>query len=762
MCLRLSLIAALALGCSSAFAVPLTLEYSVSGTGPPYTYNFRLVLDNHDNSWAAGQGWLGLAFGLSLAPPVFATWQTDVASYPVGPWTSPGWAGASGPGGQYSGPGFLSGGNYWIPNAIGDDITWFGTADTFVDEPSMLWLTGSITGGAVQPWLEPAVRVGDWLAVTPVAGAVVEAPPTATGGADGFAIGSFEIISHDSPSALTNVSLMASGTGDDSTAFSEVGLFVDMNSNGAFDPGVDQRFGQVYSAYPLDDGVLAFTDTLNFAANDAKTLLVVAKLNGPTLAGFGETFNTAVSAIIATGGTHSGLPTAVVPGIHIHAPTLTVAAPAGVTQNVAANEKGPGGNGLTVATFMLTNNNIGTADLASIAISATGSLDDTASLTLVALYEDTNGNNNHDMADAAYGSPVAAFPADDGTLTFTQAGTFAQGQSRRYFVVIKLGGAYAPGGSQFHTRVEAVGVTQPTESAGAPGGYMNGVIILPNAPELEVSRTGPVGNGGVDLLNSPAAGATLTLNYALTNSGTDWLSLSLPVAAPVVLYNCTAVIIQQPAFADIVPTAALNLVIELTPLTPGAFACEVTINSNDPAGAYAWQISGTAVSGAPNMVIERSGVVLNGGTDPLGGMPTGEIRSVSYTIRNTGSAALNLAGLPAVTAGPNTSVAALGNNPGLNIGPGATTIFRVDYSVSGPGAFEISISIDSNDPANNPYTWTATGTAANSPGGDGGSDNGDGGCSTGHTAGGIAPVWLLAIFGAAAAARRRREPARIR
>lgn len=305
------------------FAVPLTLEYDVSGAGPPYTYDFRLVLDDNDCSWAGGQGWSGVSFGMSQSPVVFASWQTDGSSYPVGPWTSTGWTGVTlgGSGVSYSGPCFLHSNQFWVPSAVGDYLSWSGTADVILNDGELLWLTSQITqGGAAYAWLIPARRVGDYLRVEPVAAAAVDVRALETGSGDGFMMGSFKVVSHSDPAVMTIVYMSASGTGDDSNAFSEIGLFVDVNANGAYDPGIDRRFGQAYPAWPADNGALTFTDVANpvtLAANSEVTMLVVAKLNGPVPATVHQTFNTVVNGIGATGHAHTGMPTAAIPGCKI-------------------------------------------------------------------------------------------------------------------------------------------------------------------------------------------------------------------------------------------------------------------------------------------------------------------------------------------------------------------------------------------------------------------------------------------------------------
>ena len=50
-----------------AGATPLGLNYSVTSLGSWYNYDFELILDNNDGSWAAGQGWNWLIFGDQVA-----------------------------------------------------------------------------------------------------------------------------------------------------------------------------------------------------------------------------------------------------------------------------------------------------------------------------------------------------------------------------------------------------------------------------------------------------------------------------------------------------------------------------------------------------------------------------------------------------------------------------------------------------------------------------------------------------------------------
>jgi hypothetical protein len=144
----------------------------------------------------------------------------------------------------------------------------------------------------------------------------------------------------------------------------------------------------------------------------------------------------------------------------------------------------------------------------------------------------------------------------------------------------------------------------------------------------------------------------------------------------------------------------------------------------------------------PAINVQRGANIANGGADALGSGSTGSIRSATYTVQNTGSGVLTLGGTPNVTAGANVTAVSVTTPPALAINAGGSTTFVVEYTVTAPGAFDFGVSIDSDDPVNDPYTWAATGTA-NAPGGNGdGGGEDSGGCSTGGQSG---YWWLPAL-----------------
>jgi hypothetical protein len=140
----------------AGIATPLRMDYTVNPSGSGYAYEFRLILDNHDNTWAAGQGWSWIIFGDRLsATSVIHDFAADVGTFPLGPFVSLGLSG-----GGHNGPTFQPVvGAYWTPSAVGEFLQWSGTSSGFLDAGQMLFSSLNVTGGASWVEFEPAHRV---------------------------------------------------------------------------------------------------------------------------------------------------------------------------------------------------------------------------------------------------------------------------------------------------------------------------------------------------------------------------------------------------------------------------------------------------------------------------------------------------------------------------------------------------------------------------------------------------------------------------
>lgn len=131
----------------SSMATPLSLDYSRTAVSPDlYHYNFTLSLNNHDNSWGAGQGFGWLIFGdahYGSSTPL-TNFKMDAGVFPVGPWTY-----LSTSGGGHNGPTFGYVLSQWVPTVVGESLVWSGTSSADVAQGNLLFSTIYNANGAV-------------------------------------------------------------------------------------------------------------------------------------------------------------------------------------------------------------------------------------------------------------------------------------------------------------------------------------------------------------------------------------------------------------------------------------------------------------------------------------------------------------------------------------------------------------------------------------------------------------------------------------
>ena len=109
--------------------------------------------------------------------------------------------------------------------------------------------------------------------------------------------------------------------------------------------------------------------------------------------------------------------------------------------------------------------------------------------------------------------------------------------------------------------------------------------------------------------------------------------------------------------------------------------------------------------------MERRGgaAIADGGSQNFGTVESGNTASVSFTIRNTGTA--NLTGLTTFIDGADPFEFTVSTEPAAPVSGGNSTTFTVDFSPFSDGTKTAVLHIASNDPNENPYDITLTGTS---------------------------------------------------
>jgi hypothetical protein len=310
---------------------------------------------------------------------------------------------------------------------------------------------------------------------------------------------------------------------------------------------------------------------------------------------------------------------------------------------------------------------------------------------------------------------VVTAPANVELSQTGAAGTYANAQT-----LTQTGGSV---NATIHARI----------TAAAPVGAVSGNITHTStgATQQNLAVTGTV---TVPPPTITLGGATPPLALGTVFQGTAGTPVSYTVSGA----NLTAdIVVTAPANVEISQTGAAGTYATAQTLTQAGGVVNATIHARIAASAAIGAVSGNithvsttasqnmAVSGtvnptAPDMAVTRSAAaVADGGTDALGNRPFGVASSLTYTIANSGTAALSLSGMPPVvaTAGTNCSVLVTAQPTPTSVAIASTVTFTVEVTPTAAGAFDFTVSIANNDTGagKNPYNWTASGTGVTAP-----------------------------------------------
>ncbi|MCL4729708.1 MAG: choice-of-anchor D domain-containing protein, partial [Planctomycetes bacterium] len=365
--------------------------------------------------------------------------------------------------------------------------------------------------------------------------------------------------------------------------------------------------------------------------------------------------------------TCSGNAVAPAPKMEVHRPTYNMIPPGG-TDNVGAQ---PAGNALNLTYTIF---NTGSADL-----TLTGS-------PMVQLAGPVNCT-----AQVTSQPPVTTLPGGGWSMTFGVSITPAT-TGQPFSVNLSI-----PSNDTART-------PYPLTISGTAGSASG-------APEIDVLRGTSIASGGTDNVGSQTAGVQSTLSYTVSNAA-GTAALNLTGTPPVALSNQSNVTVSvqaQPA-ASVAAGASTTFTLAFTPGT-GAFGFRITIANNDSnENPYIINVSGSgsAVS-APEIDVQRAGTpVASGATDALGTLAAGSAAGFSYTVLNTGNAALTPGSVN--VSGQSNCTVTVTAQPAASVAAGASTTFTISVTPAAAGAFAAQLSLASNDPDENPYIINLSGT----------------------------------------------------
>ena len=249
------------------------------------------------------------------------------------------------------------------------------------------------------------------------------------------------------------------------------------------------------------------------------------------------------------------------------------------------------------------------------------------------------------------------------------------------------------------------------------------------APEIRIDYgTTEIGDGsttinvlplGTDFQSTPL-NTTVQRQFTIRNTGTSTLNIN---TATFSVGNANNEFTFVPSIdGTTVPAGdTRNLIIMFTPTVLGTSSATVSITSDDAdESPYTFDIEGTGGVAAPQnnpdiRIIGNGNIITNGDTSPatsdwtdFGSVIESVAKVTDFTIVNDGSGDLNLTGAGVtitgstdfvITSQPSTSSPIETNN----------NILRITFTPSGTGLRTATISIASDDPNDNPYTFAIQG-----------------------------------------------------
>jgi len=212
---------------------------------------------------------------------------------------------------------------------------------------------------------------------------------------------------------------------------------------------------------------------------------------------------------------------------------------------------------------------------------------------------------------------------------------------------------------------------------------------------------------GVEIAATPNIGGTCNSNNVLATHFTPNLAAS-----------GTAINLVSGSGYGLAASASCTITVDVTATTSGskvnttgALTSTETPSSTDTASDTL-----TVNTATPEINVERPALttIADGNTDAQGSVAAGAGTTITYTVRNTGTATLNVTNITSASAS-NVTVNNITPTSFTVASGGGTTTFDVTYTVTGAGGFSFELDITNDDTDEGNYDIIVSGTGVTAP-----------------------------------------------
>ncbi|MBK1814274.1 choice-of-anchor D domain-containing protein [Luteolibacter yonseiensis] len=241
---------------------------------------------------------------------------------------------------------------------------------------------------------------------------------------------------------------------------------------------------------------------------------------------------------------------------------------------------------------------------------------------------------------------------------------------------------------------------------------LNGTAL---APEIVVEQSGTgINDGGSKAFGNSPVGTPVDLSFTIKNTGdADLTGLALYVDGT---NSGDFTVTAAPTAPVSGPSGSTNFTVRFTPSGIGNRSAVLHIPSNDSdEDSFEINLSGTGQAAEIVVLGRGASNIADAGSQAFSQTMVGGFDKITFTIQNSGN--LDLTGLTVTKDGANPGDFVIASNPTAPVAASAVTTFDVLFQPTAAGARTATLHIASNDPDENPFDITLTGTGAAPPSG---------------------------------------------